>query len=87
MANVGRGRKKKKQAKPRKRAAKYAISADTVIDYKNLNLLQKYLTDRGKIISRRITGITCKQQRDLAVAVKRARYLGLLPVGGVKKKV
>jgi len=49
-------------------------------------MVKRFLTDRGKLVSRRISGVTGKQQRDLTVAVKRARYLGLLPSGGVNRK-
>lgn len=63
------------------RASRYQIPAGTKIDYKNFPLLQKYLTDRGKIVSRRISGISAKQQREMAAAIKQARFLGLLHVG------
>ncbi len=49
------------------------------IDYKDVDLLRKFVTERGKILPRRITGLTSKQQRDLTVAIKRARILALLP--------
>lgn len=49
------------------------------IDYKDVELLRKYVTERGKILPRRITGLTAKQQRDLTQAIKRARILALLP--------
>ena len=49
------------------------------IDYKDVDLLRKFITERGKILPRRITGLTCKQQRDLTVAIKRARIVALLP--------
>ncbi len=49
------------------------------IDYKDVDLLRKFITERGKILPRRITGLTAKQQRDLTVAIKRARILALLP--------
>ncbi|MBO1349269.1 MAG: 30S ribosomal protein S18 [Hormoscilla sp. GUM202] len=55
------------------------ISPKDPIDYKDVDLLRKYLTERGKILPRRITGLTCKQQRDLTQAIKRARILALLP--------
>ena len=77
--------RKPRRLKTRKRSAKYNLPKDAKIEFKNLPLLQKYLTDRGKLISRRISGVTGKQQRDLSVAIKRARYLGLLPVGSSKK--
>ena len=48
------------------------------IEYKNLALLQKFLTERGKILSHRVTGVTSAQQRRLTGAIKQARFLGLL---------
>ncbi|MEL7083644.1 MAG: 30S ribosomal protein S18 [Cyanobacteria bacterium P01_A01_bin.3] len=49
------------------------------IDYKDTELLKKFITERGKILPRRITGLTAKQQRDMTVAIKRARTLAFLP--------
>ena len=49
------------------------------IDYKDVDLLKKFITVRGKILPRRLTGLTAKQQRDLTNAVKRARIVALLP--------
>tara|TARA_Y100001968_G_C19232840_1_gene655342 strand:+ start:637 stop:858 length:222 start_codon:yes stop_codon:yes gene_type:complete len=49
------------------------------IDYKDVDLLKKFITDRGKLLPRRLTGLTAKQQRDLTNAVKRARIMALLP--------
>ena len=49
------------------------------IDYKDIDLLKKYITETGKIIPRRITGTKSHYQKQLAVAIKRARYLALLP--------
>jgi small subunit ribosomal protein S18 len=49
------------------------------IDYKDVDLLRKFITERGKILPRRISGLTAKQQRDLTIAVKRARIVALLP--------
>jgi small subunit ribosomal protein S18 len=51
----------------------------TEVDYKDTNRLKKYLTDRGKIIPRRITGLCAKHQRQLTRAIKRAREMALLP--------
>ena len=65
--------------------ARFQVPKGTTFDYKNFQLLQKFLNDRGKIISRRITGISSKQQRQLTTAVKRARFLALLETGGVRK--
>ena len=49
------------------------------IDYKDIELLGKFITERGKILPRRLTGLTSKQQRDLTKAIKRARTIALLP--------
>jgi small subunit ribosomal protein S18 len=49
------------------------------IDYKDLELLRKFITERGKMLPRRITGLTARQQRDLTRAVKYARIVALLP--------
>ncbi|HUK58011.1 MAG TPA: 30S ribosomal protein S18 [Stellaceae bacterium] len=49
------------------------------IDYKDVKLLQRFLSERGKIVPSRITAVSTKRQRELAQAIKRARYLGLLP--------
>lgn len=67
------------------RIPKGVITKDTKVDYKNLSLLQKFLSDRGKIYSRRITGVSAKDQRKVSVAIKQARHLALLPTGGVRK--
>lgn len=50
-----------------------------VIDYKDTNLLKKYVSERGKILPRRITGNCAKHQRELTTAIKRARHLALMP--------
>ena len=49
------------------------------IDYKDVRLLQRFISERGKIVPSRITAVSAKRQRELAQAIKRARYLGLLP--------
>ena len=50
-----------------------------VVDYKDVNLLRKFVSDRGKIRARRVTGLTVQQQRAVATAVKNAREMALLP--------
>jgi small subunit ribosomal protein S18 len=55
------------------------IKPGDAIDYKDVDLLRKFITERGKILPRRISGLTAKQQRDLTTAIKRARMLALLP--------
>lgn len=67
------------------RAPKFVLPKDAKIDYKNLPLLQKFVTERGKMVSRRISGVTAAQQREIAQAVKRARFLALLSVGSRKR--
>ena len=49
------------------------------IDYKDTRLLQRYISERGKIVPSRITAVSAKKQRELAKAIKRSRHLGLLP--------
>ena len=49
------------------------------IDYKDTRLLQNYMSERGKIVPSRITAVSAKKQRELARAIKRARFLALLP--------
>ena len=68
------------------RGARFQIPSQESIDYKNVALLQKFVTERGKMVSRRFSGISAKEQRAVSVAIKRARYLGLLSVGSAKRK-
>ena len=62
-----------------RRRGDYFKQTGEPIDYKNAQLLRRFIADSGRIESRRKTGITAKNQRKLAIAIKRARYLGLLP--------
>jgi len=55
------------------------VEAGATIDYKDYELLRKFLTEHGKILPGRITGATAKQQRQIKQAVRRARVMGLLP--------
>ena len=50
-----------------------------VVDYKDEKLLSRFLSERGKILPRRLSGVSARHQRQLSVAIKRARYLALLP--------
>ncbi|MBN1870167.1 MAG: 30S ribosomal protein S18 [Candidatus Omnitrophica bacterium] len=68
-----------------KNTARFQLPKNADLDYKNFSLLQKYLNDRGKIVPRRISGVTAKEQRQLVVSIKRARHLALLTSGGMKK--
>jgi small subunit ribosomal protein S18 len=55
------------------------LAPGEAIDYKDIRRLQRFLTERGKILPRRATGLTAKQQRQVALAIKRARQIALLP--------
>ena len=63
----------------RRKFCKFTAEGITEIDYMDLNTLRQYITETGKIVPSRITGTKAKYQRQLAVAIKRARYLALLP--------
>ena len=52
---------------------------DNIIDYKDVNKLKRYISERGKILPRRITGNCAKHQRALTVAIKRARHIAIMP--------
>lgn len=52
---------------------------DDITDYKDPSRLKRYLTERGKVLPRRMTGLSALQQRQVSLAIKRARHLGLLP--------
>ena len=64
---------------PRRRVCQFCVDRVETIDYKDVNRLKRYLSDRAKIEPRRKTGTCARHQRALAVALKRARYLALLP--------
>ena len=68
------------------RPPRMSIPKGTEINYKNIAFLQKCLTERGKLFSRRLSSANATQQRQITVAVKLARFLGLLPVGSTKRK-
>ena len=63
----------------RKRFCKFSADGVDEIDYKDINTLKAYMTETGKIVPSRISGTKAKYQRQLAAAIKRARYLSLLP--------
>ncbi|MCB1725643.1 MAG: 30S ribosomal protein S18 [Chromatiaceae bacterium] len=63
----------------RRKFCRFSAEGAAEIDYKDLNLLKQYVSESGKIVPSRITGTSAKYQRQLADAVKRARYLALLP--------
>lgn len=63
----------------RKKSCPFLADKSLVIDYKDLTLLKRFLSPRGKILPSRITGVSAKYQRQLALAIKRSRHLALLP--------
>ncbi|MCW8926369.1 MAG: 30S ribosomal protein S18 [Xanthomonadales bacterium] len=63
----------------RRKFCRFSADGVTEIDYKDLNILKQYVGESGKIVPSRITGTKAKYQRQLATAVKRARFLALLP--------
>ena len=63
----------------RRKTCPFSATDAPVIDFKDVRLLQGYLSERGKIVPSRITAVSTKKQRELAKAIKRARHIGLLP--------
>ena len=63
----------------RRKFCRFTAEKVKEIDYKDLNTLRQYVTENGKIVPSRITGTKARYQRQLAVAIKRARFLALLP--------
>lgn len=63
----------------RKKTCPFSEPGAPKIDYKDTKLLQRYISERGKIVPSRITAVSATKQRELARAIKRARYLALLP--------
>lgn len=63
----------------RKKFCQFTADGVTEIDYKDLDTLKAYITETGKIVPSRITGTSAKYQRQLATAIKRARFLALIP--------
>ncbi len=65
--------------KGRKKVCAFCVDKITEIDYKDVPRLRRYLSDRGKIVPRRVTGTCARHQRQLTTAIKRARHLAFLP--------
>jgi len=63
----------------RRKVCYFTANGITHIDYKDVDLLKKFVSERGKILPRRVTGTSAKYQRKLTVAIKRARMMALLP--------
>ncbi|MEW9501167.1 30S ribosomal protein S18 [Jeotgalibacillus marinus] len=65
--------------KRRKKVCYFTSNGITSIDYKDVDLLRKFISERGKILPRRVTGTSAKYQRMLTIAIKRSRTMALLP--------
>lgn len=70
---------KRRTIRRRKKVCVFCADENNLIDYKDVNKLKRYVSERGKILPRRITGNCAKHQRALTVAVKRARHIALMP--------
>lgn len=82
MKRSSRGKqatRKKKKRRQSKKVCRLTVDRVVYIDYKDVNMLKHYVTERGRIIPRRITGATAKHQRMLTRAIKLARQIALLP--------
>lgn len=71
--------KRERVRRPRKRVCSFCVDKVESIDYKEIGKLRKYITERGKILPRRISGNCAKHQRQVTIAIKRARNVALLP--------
>jgi len=65
--------------KQRKKVCPFCADNKKVIDYKNYKDLERFISEKGKILPRRVTGVCAKHQREVTLAIKRARHIGLLP--------
>lgn len=74
--------KKPMRKAPRRKVCAFCLEKATEIDYKDIAKLKKYVTEKGKILPRRMTGVCSKHQRLLSTAIKRARLIALLPFKG-----
>jgi small subunit ribosomal protein S18 len=68
-----------REERRRRKYCRFCADGDELIDYKDERKLSRYVTDRGKIVPRRISGTCAKHQRQLTRAIKRARHVGMLP--------
>ncbi len=71
--------KRERGRRPRRKVCSFCVDKVEEIDYKDANKLKRYITERGKILPRRISGTCAKHQRQLTVAIKCARCVALLP--------
>lgn len=69
----------RKRSRRKKRVCTFCAEKTNTIDYKDANKLKKYVSERGKILPRRVTGNCAKHQRKVTTAIKRARHIAILP--------
>lgn len=79
MATTKKRATAKKERRPKRKICNFCAEKSDSIDYKDTTRLRKYISERGKILPRRISGNCAKHQRGLTTAVKRARIIALLP--------
>jgi small subunit ribosomal protein S18 len=79
MAYREGGRNSAKMRRAKRKVCSFCMDKVEFIDYKDINKLRKYVTEKGKILPRRISGTCAKHQRSLTDAIKRARNIALLP--------
>ena len=82
VANDEKTAPKKFKKQARKKVCSFCVDHVEEIDYKDVNKLRRYVTEKGKILPRRQTGVCATHQRALTVAIKRARFMALLPYVG-----
>ena len=80
--NEDKGAKRPARRMPKKKVCTFCVEKATSIDYKDVNKLKKFVTEKGKMLPRRMTGVCAEHQRDLAEAIKKARVMALLPFKG-----
>ena len=68
-----------RQRRIKKKVCAFCADKNLVIDYKDVEKLKKYVSEKGKILPRRVTGLCAKHQREVTVAIKKARHIALLP--------
>ena len=73
------GQMRRRPMRRRKKVCAFCADANKALDYKDVALLKKYVSERGKILPRRISGTCAKHQRELTASIKRARNIALLP--------
>lgn len=79
MSEKDFSKKVRGNSRPRRKVCQFCADKTEVIDYKDVAKLRKFISERGKIQPRRMTGTCAKHQRELATAIKRARTIALLP--------